>query len=66
MVAGDLGSITDTYTTGSGRKVDLAIYCAHGKEEQCAWAMDSLKRAMAWDEERASNWWQTMISATWR
>ncbi|GLQ55072.1 aminopeptidase N [Devosia nitrariae] len=52
LVAGDLGSITDTYTTGSGRKVDLAIYCAHGKEEQCAWAMDSLKRSMAWDEKR--------------
>jgi len=52
MVAGDLGSITDTYTTGSGRKVDLAIYCEHGKEDQCHWAMDSLKRSMAWDERR--------------
>jgi len=52
LVAGDLGRITDTYTTGSGRKVDLAIYCAHGKQEQCLWAMDSLKRSMAWDEKR--------------
>jgi aminopeptidase N len=52
LVAGDLGSISDTYTTGSGRKVDLAIYCAHGKEDQCLWAMDSLKRSMAWDEKR--------------
>ena len=52
MVAGDLGSITDSFTTMSGRKVDLAIYCTHGKEEQCRWAMDSLKRSMAWDEKR--------------
>ena len=52
LVAGDLGSITDSFTTGSGRKVDLAIYCTHGKEDQCLWAMDSLKRSMAWDERR--------------
>lgn len=52
LVAGDLGSITDTFTTGSGRKVDLAIYCTHGKEAECAYAMDSLMRSMAWDEKR--------------
>ncbi|WDQ97839.1 aminopeptidase N [Devosia sp. J2-20] len=52
LVAGDLGSITDSFTTASGRKVDLAIYCTHGKEDQCLWAMDSLKRSMAWDERR--------------
>jgi len=52
LVAGDLGSITDTFTTMSGRKVDLAIYCTHGKENECFYAMDSLKRAMAWDEKR--------------
>ncbi|KFC71175.1 Aminopeptidase N [Devosia sp. LC5] len=52
LVAGDLGSITDSFTTASGRKVDLAIYCEHGKEDQCHWAMDSLKRSMAWDERR--------------
>ncbi|HEV7344766.1 MAG TPA: aminopeptidase N [Devosia sp.] len=52
LVAGDLGSITDNFTTASGRKVDLAIYCEHGKEDQCLWAMDSLKRSMAWDERR--------------
>lgn len=52
LVAGDLGSITDSFTTASGRKVDLAIYCAHGKENECFYAMDSLKRSMAWDEKR--------------
>lgn len=52
LVAGDLGSITDSFVTMSGRKVDLAIYCTHGKEAECHYAMDSLKRSMAWDEKR--------------
>jgi aminopeptidase N len=50
LVAGDLGKLSDSFTTMSGRKVALAIYCEHGKEDRCAWAMDSLKRAMRWDE----------------
>jgi aminopeptidase N len=52
LVAGDLGSIHDSFTTMSGRKVELGIYCAHGKENECDYAMDSLKRSMAWDEKR--------------
>ncbi len=52
MVAGDLGSIHDSFTTSSGRKVALGIYCTHGKEDECLYAMDSLKRSMAWDERR--------------
>jgi aminopeptidase N len=52
MVGGDLGSIHDTFTTASGRQVALGIYCTHGKEEECLYAMDSLKRSMAWDERR--------------
>jgi aminopeptidase N len=52
MVAGDLGSIHDSFTTASGRNVALGIYCTHGKEAECAYAMDSLKRSMAWDERR--------------
>ena len=52
MVAGDLGSIHDSFTTASGQKVALGIYCEHGKEDECRYAMDSLKRAMAWDERR--------------
>ena len=54
LVAGDLGSIHDSFTTASGRQVSLGIYCAHGKEEQCRYAMDALKRSMAWDERRFS------------
>ena len=52
LVAGDLGSITDHFTTMSGRRIDLAIYATHGKEGECHYAMDSLKRSMAWDERR--------------
>ncbi|MBV5320264.1 MAG: aminopeptidase N, partial [Sulfuricurvum sp.] len=50
LVAGDLGSITDTYTTMSGKKVDLAIYCDKGNEDKCHHAMRSLKKSMEWDE----------------
>src|SRR5690606_23698323 len=52
MVAGDLGSIHDEFTTMSGRTVKLGVYASHGKQEECLWAMDSLKRSMAWDERR--------------
>ncbi|MES1940630.1 aminopeptidase N [Salinisphaera sp. T5B8] len=51
MVAGDLGMIRDTYTTASGRTVDLRLYTEHGNEDQCHHAMASLKQAMAWDED---------------
>ena len=50
LVAGDLGVLRDSFTTMSGREVALAIYCEHGKEARSAWAMDSLKRSMRWDE----------------
>ncbi|MGE5085190.1 MAG: aminopeptidase N, partial [Bacillota bacterium] len=51
LVAGDLGVIRDTFTTSSGRKVNLEVYAAHGKQERCWHAMDSLKKSMKWDEE---------------
>jgi len=52
LVGGDLAPISSTFRTMSGRKVDLAIYVEHGKEDRAAWAMDSLKRSMHWDEVR--------------
>ena len=52
LVAGDLGVIKDTYTTKSGRKVALEIYCDKGNENKCDYAMESLKRSMKWDEDR--------------
>jgi aminopeptidase N len=52
LVAGDLGHIADSFTTASGRAVDLRIYVEHGKEDQALYAMDALKRSMKWDEEK--------------
>jgi aminopeptidase N len=51
LVAGDLGAVKDSFTTMSGRKVELGIYVEHGKEARAAYAMDALKRSMTWDEE---------------
>lgn len=51
LVAGDLGLYEDSYVTGSGREVTCRIYVERGNEDRCAWAMESLKNAMRWDEE---------------
>ena len=50
LVAGDLAEIADRFVTASGRNVALAIYVEHGRQERAGYAMDSLRRAMAWDE----------------
>jgi len=52
LVAGDLACNEDMFATRSGRKVRLRIFVEHGKQERTAYAMESLKRAMRWDEER--------------
>lgn len=51
LVAGDLVRVADTFTTMTGRKVDLHIYVRAGDESQCSHAMESLKKSMQWDEE---------------
>ncbi len=51
LVAGDLDSISDTYTTLSGKEVSLNLYCEKGKEDRLTFALDALKRAMLWDEK---------------
>jgi aminopeptidase N len=51
LVGGRLAQVSDSFTTMSGRKVALHIYVEPGKEDRCGFAMDSLKRAMRWDEE---------------
>jgi aminopeptidase N len=51
LVGGNLAHVADSFTTMSGREVALAIYVEPGKEGRCAYAMDSLKRAMRWDEQ---------------
>lgn len=52
LVAGELSEISDTFTTGSGRNVDLKFYCDPGAEHKCDFAIESLKKAMKWDEDR--------------
>jgi len=52
LVAGDLGSISDEFTTASGEKVELNIYCDKGNESKSTHAMRSLKEAMVWDEQK--------------
>ncbi len=51
LVGGVLGHVADEFVTMSGRKVALRIYVEPGRESRAGWAMDSLKRAMRWDEE---------------
>ncbi len=51
LVAGELEHISDSFTTASGREVDLRIYVRKGDETRCDYAMDALKRSMKWDEE---------------
>ncbi|MFL5237864.1 MAG: aminopeptidase N [Rhizomicrobium sp.] len=52
LVAGNLSHIEDEFLTMSGRKVALRIFVEHGNEPRARYAMDSLKRAMRWDEEK--------------
>ncbi len=52
LVAGDLVAYSDEFTTASGRKVDLNIWVRKGDETRCAFAMESLKKSMKWDEDR--------------
>ena len=52
LVAGDFDFISDTFVTVSGRSVALEFYLEKGFGEQGHFAMESLKRAMAWDEAK--------------
>ncbi|MBL8260294.1 MAG: aminopeptidase N [Candidatus Competibacteraceae bacterium] len=52
LVAGALGFIGDRFVTRSGREVALRIYAEPSHLDQCRHAMQALKRAMAWDEQR--------------
>ena len=51
LCAGDYDIYTDGFTTMSGKEVGLAIHVDKGDADRAAWAMDSLKRSMKWDEE---------------
>jgi len=51
LVAGDLVEKKDTFTTCSGRTIDLRMYVEPRNAAKCDFAMDALKRSMRWDEE---------------
>lgn len=51
LCAGSYDVYTDSFTTQSGKEIDLAIYVDKGSAPKAAWAMDSLKRSMKWDED---------------
>ncbi|MFN0023779.1 MAG: aminopeptidase N [Parvularculaceae bacterium] len=51
LVAGDLVAVEDQFTTRSGRKVALKVFVQAKNIDKCGYALDALKRAMAWDEQ---------------
>lgn len=51
LVAGDLRNHADTFTTMSGRKVDLNIWVRPDDIDKCAFGMQALKKSMKWDED---------------
>ncbi len=52
LVAGDLACKRGEFTTRSGRRVALEFYSEAHNIERCGFALESLKKAMRWDEER--------------
>ena len=51
LVAGDLEHITDEFIKASGDRVALRIYAESHNIDKCSHAMESLKKAMRWDED---------------
>ncbi|WP_170369367.1 aminopeptidase N [Ruegeria arenilitoris] len=51
LVAGELLAHSDSFTTLSGRHVDLNLWVRPGDEGKCAFGMEALKRSMKWDED---------------
>ncbi len=51
LVAGNLEYIQDEFITCSQRKISLQIFSEIGEKEKCYHAMNSLKKAMRWDEQ---------------
>ena len=52
LVAGKLDYLQDEYKTATGRLVDLRLYVEPHNMHKTAFAMESLKNAFRWDEER--------------
>ena len=51
LVAGNLDSIQDKYTTSSGKEVHLEIFSEAENVNKLDYAMESLKASMKWDED---------------
>ncbi|WP_170585783.1 aminopeptidase N [Ruegeria arenilitoris] len=51
LVAGDLLAHSDSFTTKSGRHVELNLWVRPRDEGKCAFGMEALKRSMKWDED---------------
>jgi aminopeptidase N len=51
LVAGDLVVNRDSFTTMSGREVELGIWVRGGDQDRTGHAMQALKDSMKWDEE---------------
>jgi aminopeptidase N len=51
MVAAKLDKLEDAFVTRSGRRATLQVWVEPGKLDQCAFAMQALKKAIRWDEE---------------
>ena len=51
LVAGRLVTLRDSFTTCSGRKIAIHFHIEEQNREKCAHAINSLKKAMRWDEE---------------
>ena len=52
LVAGDLACQRDHYTTQSGKHINIAFYTRHEDAGKVGFAIQSLKNAMQWDEQR--------------
>ena len=50
LVAGDLARLESDYETASNKTVSLNLFVEPGKEAKADYALESLKRAMDWDE----------------
>ncbi len=52
LVAGKLSLISDKHITNTNRVIDIKIYVEAGDERYTQHAIDSLKKAMKWDEDK--------------
>ena len=52
LVAGDFASLSRDWTTASGAKRKLILWCEPKNKERLSHAMDALEKSCAWDEKR--------------